>query len=118
VVLYNDINNLTTENHALPIFSLKIKYIVIRKYIVINFRIFFENYLKIASVVLEKLNLSLQDCILAVGKAEIQFLENYTGDFQITFKKDSKLHSNVFSAIKKLDHRGYLSAIRRLFWLI
>jgi hypothetical protein len=34
-------------------------------------------------------------------KAEIQFLENYTGEFQITFKKDSKLHHNVFSAIKK-----------------
>ena len=39
--------------------------------------------------------------ILAFGKAEIQFLENYTGDFQITFKKDSKLHNNVFSAIKR-----------------
>ncbi len=43
-------------------------------------------------------------------KAEIQFLENYTGDFQITFKKDSKLHNNVFSAIKKVGHPGYLSA--------
>ena len=43
-------------------------------------------------------------------KAEIQFLENYTGDFQITFKKDSKFHHNVFSAIKKVGHRGYLSA--------
>jgi hypothetical protein len=45
-------------------------------------------------------------CIL---KAEIQFLENYTGDFQITFKKDSKLHNNVFSGIKKVGYRGYLS---------
>jgi hypothetical protein len=36
--------------------------------------------------------------------------QNYTGDFQITFKKDSKLHDNVFSAIKKVGHRGYLSA--------
>jgi hypothetical protein len=43
-------------------------------------------------------------------KAEIQYLENYTGDFQITFKKDSKLHYNVFSVIKKVGHRGYLSA--------
>jgi hypothetical protein len=67
---------------------------------------------------LEKLNFSLQDCILAVGKAEIQFLENYTGDFQITFKKDSKLHNNVFSAIKKVDHRGYLSASRRFLILV
>jgi hypothetical protein len=66
--------------------------------------------LKIASVVFEKLNFSLLDCILAYGKAEIQFLENYTGDFQITFKKDSNLHYNVFSAIKKVGHRGYLSA--------
>ncbi len=41
-------------------------------------------------------------------KAEIQFLENYTGDFQITFKKDSKFHHNVFSAIKKVGHPGYL----------
>jgi hypothetical protein len=40
----------------------------------------------------------------------IQSLENYTGDFQITFKKDSKLHYNVFSVIKKVGHRGYLSA--------
>jgi hypothetical protein len=47
---------------------------------------------------------------LAFGKAEIQFLENYTGDFQITLKKDSKFHNNVFSAIKKVGHRGYLSA--------
>ena len=31
-------------------------------------------------------------------------------DFQITFKKDSKFHQNVFSAIKKVGHRGYLSA--------
>jgi hypothetical protein len=31
-------------------------------------------------------------------------------EFQITFKKDSKLHNNVFSAIKKVGHRGYLSA--------
>jgi hypothetical protein len=46
----------------------------------------------------------------AILKAEILFLENCTGDFQITFKKDSKLHNNVFSAIKKVDHRGYLSA--------
>ena len=44
------------------------------------------------------------------GKAEIQFFENYTGDSQITFKKDSKLHNNVFSVIKKVGHRGYLSA--------
>jgi hypothetical protein len=66
--------------------------------------------LKIACVVFEKLNFSLQDCILAFGKAEIQFLENYTGTCQITFKKDSKLHDNVFSAIKKVGHRGYLSA--------
>ena len=66
--------------------------------------------MKIASVVFEKLNFSLLDCILAFGKAEIQFLENYTGDFQITFKKDSKLHNNVFSAIKKVGHRAYLSA--------
>jgi hypothetical protein len=43
-------------------------------------------------------------------KAEIQFLENYTGDFQVTFKKDSELHHNVFSSIKKVGHRGYLSA--------
>ena len=34
-------------------------------------------------------------------KAEIQFLENYTGDFQVTFKKDSELHHNVFSSIKR-----------------
>jgi hypothetical protein len=54
---------------------------------------------------------------IAFGKTEIQFLENYTGDFQVTFKKDSKLHNNVFSAIKKVGHRGYLS-LRRLFWLI
>jgi hypothetical protein len=57
--------------------------------------------LKIAGAVFEKLNFILQDCILAFKKAEIQFLENYTGDFQITFKKDSKLHNNVFSAIKR-----------------
>jgi hypothetical protein len=37
----------------------------------------------------------------AFGKAEIQFLEIYTGDFQITFKNYSKLHNNVFSAINK-----------------
>ena len=43
-------------------------------------------------------------------KAEIQYLENYTGDLQITFNKDSKLHNNVFSATKKVGHRGYLSA--------
>jgi hypothetical protein len=42
-------------------------------------------------------------------KAEIPFLENYTSDFQITFTKDSKLHNNVFSAIKKVGHCGYLS---------
>jgi hypothetical protein len=48
--------------------------------------------------------------MLALGKAEIQFLKNYTGDFQITFKKDSKLHNNVFSAIKKVGHHAYLSA--------
>jgi hypothetical protein len=41
-------------------------------------------------------------------KAEI--LENYTGDVQITFKKDLKLHNNVFSAIKKVGHRDDLSA--------
>jgi hypothetical protein len=46
----------------------------------------------------------------SLGKAEIQFLENYTGDFQITFKKVSKLHNNVFSEMKKVGHRGYLSA--------
>jgi hypothetical protein len=51
-----------------------------------------------------------RDCILAFGKAEIQFLENYTGDFQIIFKKDSELHNNVFSAIKKVGDRAYLSA--------
>jgi hypothetical protein len=28
----------------------------------------------------------------------------------MTFKKDSKLHNNVFSAIKKVVHRAYLSA--------
>jgi hypothetical protein len=28
----------------------------------------------------------------------------------MTLKKDSKLHNNVFSAIKKVGHRGYLSA--------
>jgi hypothetical protein len=49
-------------------------------------------------------------------KAEIQFLENYTGDFQITFKKDSKRHNNVFSAIKKVGHRAYLSA-NAAFWV-
>jgi hypothetical protein len=27
-------------------------------------------------------------------KAEVLFLEKYTGDFQITFKKDSNLHKN------------------------
>jgi hypothetical protein len=70
----------------------------------------FESYLKIASVVFEKLNFSIWDCILAFRKAEIQFLENYTGDFQITFKKESKLHNIVFAAIKKIGHRGYLSA--------
>jgi hypothetical protein len=37
-------------------------------------------------------------------------LKNYTGNFQITFKKDSKIHNNVFSAIKIVGHRGYLSA--------
>jgi hypothetical protein len=48
----------------------------------------------------------------SLWKGFFQFLENYTGDFQITFKKDSKLHNNVFSAIKKVGHRhrGYLSA--------
>jgi hypothetical protein len=35
-------------------------------------------------------------------KAEIQFLENYTGNFQTTLKKDSNLHNNVFSAIKNV----------------
>ena len=34
----------------------------------------------------------------------------YKPNFQITFKKDSKLHNNVFSAIKKVGHRAYLSA--------
>jgi hypothetical protein len=43
-------------------------------------------------------------------KAEIQFLENYTGDFQITFKKDSKLQNDIFSAMKEVGYRGYLSA--------
>jgi hypothetical protein len=57
--------------------------------------------LKIAIAVFEILNFSLSDYILASGNAEIQYLENYTGDFQITFKKDSKLYNNVFSAIKK-----------------
>jgi hypothetical protein len=66
--------------------------------------------LKIASVVLEKLNFRALDCILAFRKAEIQFLENYTGDFQITFKTESKLHNNVFSAIKKVGHHAYFSA--------
>jgi hypothetical protein len=56
----------------------------------------------------------MSDCILAFGKAEIRFLEN---DFQINFKKDSKLHNNVFSAIKKVGHRGYLRA-KTVFWLI
>jgi hypothetical protein len=59
----------------------------------------------------------MSDCILAFGKAEIRFLENYTGDFQINFKKDSKLHNNVFSAIKKVGHRSYLRA-KMVFWLI
>jgi hypothetical protein len=73
--------------------------------------------LKIAIVVFEILNFSLKDCILAFGKAEIQYLENYTGDFQITFKKDSKLYNNVFSAIKKARQRGYLSAKTALFYI-
>jgi hypothetical protein len=30
--------------------------------------------------------------------------------FSYNFKKDSKLHNNVFSAINKVDHRGYFSA--------
>jgi hypothetical protein len=47
---------------------------------------------------------------LSFGKAEIQFLDNYSGDFQITFKKDSKLHNNLFSAIKRVGYLGYLSA--------
>jgi hypothetical protein len=42
----------------------------------------------------------------SILKADIQFLKNYIGDF----KKDSKLYNNVFSAIKKVGHRGYLSA--------
>jgi hypothetical protein len=50
-------------------------------------------------------------------KTEIQFLENYTGDFQITFKNDSKLHNNSFAEIKKVGHRCYLSA-KMAFWLI
>jgi hypothetical protein len=82
-----------------------------RKYIVMKFKIFFESYLKFASVVFEKLS-------KAFGKAEIQFLENYTGDFQITLKKDSKLHNNVFSAIKKVGHRNNICPLRRPFWLI
>ena len=30
--------------------------------------------------------------------------------FIYSFKKDSKIHNNVFSATKKVGHRGYLSA--------
>jgi hypothetical protein len=30
---------------------------------------------------------AFKDCILAFGKAKIQFLENYTGDFQIEISK-------------------------------
>ena len=47
-------------------------------------------------------------CILPFQKADIQFLENYFSK-QITFKKDSKVQNNVFSAKKKVGHRGYLS---------
>jgi hypothetical protein len=45
-----------------------------------NSWIFFESYLKISTVVFEKLNWN-SDCIWTFGKAEIQFVENYTGDF-------------------------------------
>jgi hypothetical protein len=38
------------------------------------------------------------------------YINQKTGEFQINFKKDSKLHNNVFSAIKKVGHRAYLSA--------
>jgi hypothetical protein len=50
------------------------------------------------SVVFEKLDFSL-----------------FRGDFQITFKKDSKLYNNVISAIKKVGHRGYFSAKMAFF---
>ena len=40
----------------------------------------------------------------------VNFSKINTGDFQRTFKKDSKIHNNVFSAIKKVGNRGYLSA--------
>jgi hypothetical protein len=42
--------------------------------------------------------------------------ENYTGDFQITFKRDSKVYNNVFSAIKKVGHRR-ICPLRLLYWL-
>jgi hypothetical protein len=76
---------------------------------------FFESYLKIDSVVLNWISAFPKAKIQSL-KAKIQFLENYTGDFQITFKKDSKLHNNVFSAIKKVGHRAYLSA-KTAFWV-
>jgi hypothetical protein len=67
--------------------------------------------LTIASVDFEKLIFSVSKSYNVILKAEeIQFLENNRGDFKITIKKDSKLHKNVFSAIKKVGHRGYLSA--------
>ncbi len=46
---------------------------------------------------LKRLRLSFSKTTLAIFK-------------YITFKKDSKFHHNVFSAIKKVGHRGYLSA--------
>ena len=60
---------------------------------------------------LKKLIFCTTHCILAFGNAEIQYLENYTvWRFSNNFQKDSKLYNNVFSAIKKVGHRGYLSA--------
>lgn len=47
-------------------------------------------------------------------KAKIQFHNNYTGDFQITFTTDPEFHNSVISAIKKLGHRGYFAAKRAL----
>ena len=57
-------------------------------------------------------NFIVTDCaIFYRQKTTVRLTSSLRADyFQITFKKDSKLHNNVFSAIKKVGHRGYLSA--------
>jgi hypothetical protein len=82
-----------------------------------KFQIFFESYLRITSVSFREIEFQPFEKLKCNLKAEIQFLENYTGDSQITFKKHSKLNNNVFSAIKKAGHCAYLSA-KTAFWLI